>query len=178
VTPRQPLTPSVARQPATLGVLVSGERLRDALSDPEESVITAASGKLFDRVVILPPEARQKTAGELLTSYGADYVAAINISDVNVDGNLNPYWFASLPLFFFKPFAPIVTFEASASLEGTFRDARTGAIILQKEVSATVTDHFSPRDPQAKVRKLIARGINNAMAGLLGDFQQQVAGRQ
>jgi hypothetical protein len=176
VTPLQHPKPAAARQPVTLGILAAGERLRESLSDPDDSVVKEASGTLFERVIVLPPEARFKSAEELLASYGTDYVAAINISDVNVNGNLNPYWFVSLPLFFFKPLAPIVTFEATASLESTLRETRSGTVILQKEVSATVTDHFSPMEPQVKVRKLISLGINNAMVGLFGDFQQKIAG--
>jgi hypothetical protein len=176
VTPLQHPQASAARQPVTLGILASGVRLRESLNDPDQSIVKEASGTLFERVIVLPPEARFKSAEELRASYGADYVATVNISDINVNGNLNPYWFASLPLFFFKPYAPIVTYEATASLESTLRETRSGAVVMQKEVDATVTDHFSPKDPQAKVRGLISRGINNAMVGLMGDFQQKISG--
>jgi hypothetical protein len=176
VTPLQRPQASTALQPVTLGILASGERLSESLKDPDDSVVKVASGTLFERVVILPPEARFKTVEELLTLYSADYVATINISDINVNGNLNPYWFVSLPLFLFKPYAPIVTFEATASLESTLRDTRSGTVIMQKEVSATVTDHFSPMGPQIKVRKLVSRGINNALSGLLVDYQAKISG--
>ncbi|HEY6008663.1 MAG TPA: hypothetical protein VIU40_10110, partial [Geobacteraceae bacterium] len=79
--------------------------------------------------------------------------------------------FASIPLLFFKPYAPIVTFEAVVTLEATVRDARTGAVVLQREITEVATDHFSPMEPQAKVRKLISRGINNAFVTMLDELR-------
>lgn len=175
VTPQQPVTSTAAKQPVSLGIQVAGERLTQALSDPNESAATAASGTLFEKVVLLPKESRVKSPAEIQAAFGTDYILSGTIADVNVSGNLNPIWFISMPILFFKPYAPIVTFEAIVTLECTLRDARSGAVIMQKETSSVVTDYFSPMNPQEKVRKLISRGINNAFVSVLEETQQKIA---
>jgi hypothetical protein len=178
ITPPQQIKATTVKQPVNVGILVVGERLREALNDPQESAATATSGKLFNKVTLLPDDARTKTPAEIQTAFDADYILSSNLTDITVNGNLNPLWFASIPLLFFKPYAPIVTFEAIVSIEGTVREARTGNIVFQKEMTALVTDHFSPVEPQAKVRKLIGRGINNAFMSLLEEAQLKVGGKK
>ncbi|HEY6007335.1 MAG TPA: hypothetical protein VIU40_03365, partial [Geobacteraceae bacterium] len=95
VTPLQTPKPEAGTQPVVVGLQVTGERLRKALSDPEESAVLSTSGKAFTKVSLLPPDARNKTAPDLLASYGTDYVLTATISDISVNGNLNPSWFAS-----------------------------------------------------------------------------------
>jgi hypothetical protein len=175
ITPRQQVNAAAVKQPVSVGVQVTGERLTEALSNPEDSATRAATGKLFDKVIVLGKDTRGKSPAELQAAYGTDYILTGNLADISVSGNLNPYWFISFPLLFFKPFTPIVTFEAVVTVEGTLRDARTGAVILQREMSSVATDHYSPINPQEKVRKLIARGINNAFVSLLEEAQQKIA---
>lgn len=174
VTPPQSVSSAGVKQPVNLGIIVVGERLREALTVPEESAVAKASGRLFDTVQLLPNDVRMKTSTEIQSTFGTNYILTGNLVDISVDGRLNPLFFASLPLFFFKPYAPIVTFEAVVTIEGTLRDARTGTIVLQKEMSSLVTDHFSPVEPQQKVRKMVGRGINNAFISLLEEIQQKI----
>ncbi len=176
VTPRQQVDPAMKKKPVVVGVEAAGLRLQEALNDSRESAIAATSGTLFDKVIMLPPEARMKTPQDIRTEYGADYLMSLTINDINVDGKLNPIWFASIPLFFFKPYAPIVTFETVVTLDSTVRDTRTGAVVMQKQSSEVTTDHFSPKEPQDKVRKLIGRGINNSVVGLLEELNGKVGG--
>jgi len=178
VTPPQPVKRTATKQPVNVGIQAVGERLREALNDPQESAVTATSGVLFNKVALLPNDARSKTPTEIQTAFGSDYVLSSNLTDITVSGNLNPLWFASIPLLFFKPYAPIVTFEATVSLEGTVLDTRTGKVVFQKEMSALVVDHYSPIEPQAKVRKLIGRGINNAFISMLEETQQKVSAKK
>ncbi len=175
VSPEKKLKAVANKQPVTIGVQATGERLREALENPAGSLITTASGSVFEKVIILSPQTRFMTAAEITASDPVDYILTLNLSDINVNGNLNPIWFASFPLFFFKPFAPIVTFEANVTLDSTLRDARSGAIVAKKEISDSVTDHFSPYNPQEKVRKLISLGINNAVVDLFGELPQTIA---
>lgn len=177
VTPLEKPQPTAVSRPTKVAVQAVGERLREALSDPTESVVVTTSGKLFDTVVLLPPEARLATPADVRTTYGADYLLSTNISDVTVNGKLNPIWFATIPIFFFKPLAPIVTFEATVTLDAAIRDTRTGAVVVQRQVSESSTDHFSPIDPQEKVQKLIGRSINNALFSFLEDFQAKLPDR-
>ena len=175
VTPLQDIPATATKQPASIGIQVTGERLLEALNDPAESAATAASGKLFNKVTVLPPDAQGKTPAELLSRYGVDYVMTTTLNDVNIHGDLNPIWFISIPLVFFKPLAPIVTFESVVTLDSTVQDTHSGAVILKRQVSAVTTDHFSPINPQAKVRKLAARAINNAFVDLLTETKLKVA---
>lgn len=178
VTPLQTPKPTAVSRPVNLGIQAFGERLRDALSDPTDSVVATTSGKLFDKVVLLPPEARLASPAQVRSTYGADYLLTTNISDVTVDGKLNPIWFATIPILFFKPLAPIVTFEATVTLDATIRDTASGAVLVQRQVSESSTDHYSPIDPQEKVQKLIGRSINNALLTLLEEFQAKLPTRQ
>lgn len=178
VTPVKQVTAASTKQPVTLGIQVAGERLREALNDPQESAATAASGKLFDKVLLLPKDSRYATPAETQAAFATDYILTGTLSDISVGGNLNPYWFAAIPMLFFKPYAPIVTFEATVNIETSVIEAKTGATLFKKDISATATDHFSPIDPQDKVRKLIGRSINNAFAGLLEETQQKIAAKK
>lgn len=178
VTPAQTLPTDAVAQPVKVGVQLAGDRLRDAVSEPSGSVITAASGTLFRDVVLLAPETRSQTPQEIQATQGVDYILSVNISDVMVNGNLNPIWFASLPLLFFKPYAPIVTFEATVTLESSLVDAHSGTVVMQREITETATDHFSPVNPGEKVRTLISRGINNAIVQLLDESRRKVAGQK
>ena len=173
VTPKQALKPSKGVQPVNVGIRATGERLREAFSDPAESAVAAASGTLFRKVVLLPPGTGIKAPAD-----GTDYVVNVSISDISVNGNLNPIWFASIPILFFKPFTPIVTFEAVVTLDTTLSDAHSGTVVAQRQVTETATDHFSPRNPQPKVRKLISLCINNALVTTLEEFQGKMAVEQ
>jgi hypothetical protein len=175
VTPQQGLKPAAPKLPVAIGIQASGERLRSALTAVQDPVVVRASGSLFDKVELLPPEARFRQPAEVRSAHGTDYILTVAITDINVHGNLNPYWFLSMPLFFFKPYAPIVTFDATVTLETSLVDARTGTVIMQKEVSENVTDHYSPMDAEDKVRSLITRCINNAFVGLLEEVRSKIA---
>lgn len=177
VTPPYQLKTVDTRMPVTVAIDATGERLREAFNDPKESAVNAASGRLFEKVMLLPDEARLKTPAEIKAAYGADFVLKVNIADVNVHGDLNPLWFATIPLFFFKPLTPIVTFESTVTLNGGVLDAQTGAVISQREVSKSSTDHFSPVKPEDNVRKLTTRSINGALATLLEELHGLVTKR-
>jgi len=174
VTPLQQITEQTGKQPVTLGIQVNGERLREALSNTQESAVNAATGKLFNKVILLPKDSRYKSSAEIRSTFDTDYILTGTLSDISVQGNLNPYWFAAAPLLLFKPYAPIVTFEATVNIETSLHDARTGTVVFTKEISATATDHFSPIEPQDKVRKLVGRGINNAFIGMMGEIQKKI----
>jgi hypothetical protein len=175
VTPPHALKPATARLPVSLGVQAAGERLVSALKDPQDAVLVAASGTLFEKVTLLPPESRFKTPADTLAAYGSDYLLGIGISDISVSGNLNPIWFYALPLIVFKPYTPMVTFAATISLEATLRNARTGAVIMQKEFTEIATDHFSPINPEDKVRRLITRSIKNALVAIMEETRRNIA---
>jgi hypothetical protein len=175
VTPVKGLSPTAERQKVTVGIQSNAERIREALGDPAESPTAAASRTMFEKVVLLPTDTRFQQPAEIKAAHGTDYILSIGLSDISMAGNLNPYWVASLPILVFKVYAPIVTFETTVQLEATARDARTGAVIMQKEIAETATDHFSPMSPEQKVRKLVSRAINNAVGGLLRDLQKGVA---
>lgn len=174
VTPLQEVKP-VTKQPVKVGIQVRGERLHDALQNPEESAINAVSGKLFDKVLLLPGDSLLKDPTDAGTSNGVDYVLTSTISDVNVSGNLNPYWFITMPLLVFKPFTPIVTFESTVTLDHSIRDVKTGKEILRRQLSATATDHYSPISPQDKVRNLVERTINNDFISILEELHGKIA---
>lgn len=175
VTPPYKLKTVEAVLPVTVAINATGERLRDALSDPSESAMIAASGKLFEKVILLPVEMRFKPTEEIKKAYKADYILSIQLTDVNVHGDLNPIWFASIPIFFFKPLTPIITFDATASLDCTVLEVKTGSIVLQREVSASSTDHFSPVNPREKVRNLTTRSINGALAISLEELSGKIS---
>lgn len=175
VTPDRTLAPATARQPVSIGVQASGERLRAALKDGDGSMVKSAAGALFDKVILLPVAAKYQQPAEIVAAHGVDYILTVGIGDISVSGDLNPLWFASMPLLLFKPYAPIVTFQPTVSLEATLRDARSGAVLLNKEITESATDHFSPMNPGEKVRGLISRTINNALVALLRDAQLGIA---
>lgn len=175
VTPKKNLEPVTAKQAVTLGVQAGGDRLVELLNDADSSLVKSASGRLFDKVVLLPKESRFLPPKEVQATHGVDYILTIGIGDISVSGDLNPYWFASLPLLVFKVYAPIVTFEPGVSLDMTLRDARTGAVLLQKQVMETSSDHYAPKEPGAKVRKLISLTLNNAVVSIMRDAQQSIA---
>jgi hypothetical protein len=175
VTPKKDLAPATGKQPVTIGIQASGDRRREVLRDTESSVVKSATGSLFDKVILLPPDTRFQQPADVLASYGTDYILAIGIGDISVNGDLNPIWFASLPLLFFKIYTPIVTFEPTVSLDVILRDARSGAILIQKQVSESSADHYSPSNPSEKVRQLISMTINNALVSIMRESQTSIA---
>lgn len=197
VTQKKTLAPAGEKQPVTLGVQAvgdsqqktvdtpkgtvalgtkaSGGRLVDALDTSEDSFIKASSGRLFDKVVLLPKESESMEPKEINSAYKVDYILSVGVGGINVSHNLNPIWFASFPMLFFKKYAPIVTFEPKVSLDVKLIDATNGAILMQKQVTETSTDHYAPKDPRPEVRKLISRTINNAMVPIMSEAQQSIA---
>lgn len=175
VTARKELTPVTERQGVTLGVQAGGDRLTALLADGENSLLRTASVKLFDKVQLLPKESKFMPLPGLQSTYGVDYLLAVSIGDISVSGDLNPIWFLSLPLLFFKVYAPIVTFQPGVALDVSLRDARSGAVLMQKQVMEAGIDHYAPADPAPKVRKLIALTLNNALVEILRDAQQSIA---
>lgn len=173
VTDMKALAPAGARQGVNLGIQASGDRLREVLN--EGSVIKRATGTMFDKVTLLPPDTRFQQPADVLAAHGTDYILSIGIGDISVTGDLNPYWFASLPILFFKVYAPIVTFEPTVSLDVTLRDARSGSILIQKQVSESSSDHYSPSNPSEKVRGLISLTINNALVSIMRETQTKIA---
>ncbi len=173
VTDRKELEPAGARQGVNLGIQASGDRLREVLN--EGSVVKGATGPMFDKITLLPPDSRFQQPADVLAAHGTDYILSVGIGDISVTGDLNPYWFASLPILFFKIYAPIVTFEPTVSLDVTLRDARSGAILIQKQVSESSSDHYSPSNPSEKVRGLISLTINNALVSILRETQTSIA---
>jgi len=197
VTPKLELAPGGEKQPVTLGIQalgdgrevphdtsrnpviigtdVAGESLVDALDISEDSIVKAASGKLFEKVLLLPKESATMQLQEIKSAYNADYLLSVVIGDVTVEHNLNPLWFVSFPMLFFKMYAPIVTFQPSLSLEVKLRDTATGAVLMEKKMVEASTDHYPPKNPRPQVRKLISLTINNAMVSIMRDAQQRVA---
>jgi len=174
VTPKKALTPATGKQPVTIGIQASGERLREVLKG-ESSVVKSATGSLFDKVTLLPPDTRFQQPADVQATYGTDYILAIGIDDINVSGDLNRIWFYSFLLFPFKIYTPIVTFEPTVSLDVILRDARSGAILIQKQVSESSADHYSPSNPSEKVRQLVSLTINNALVSIMRESQTSIA---
>ena len=175
VSPDKTLVPATAKQPVVIGIQASGERLRDALKNTDGSVVKSATGTLFDKVILLPVESRFQQPAEIAAAHGVDYILSVGISDISVSGDLNPIWFYSMPLLVFKPYTPIVTFQPTVSIEATLRDARSGAVILNKDIMESSTDHFSPMHPGEKVRGLVSRTIKNALVTVMRDAQVGIA---
>ena len=163
------------KNPVIIGIEVAGESLLDALDTSEGSIIKAASGKLFEKVLLLPKESEAMQQNQIQSAYKVDYIMSVVIGDVTVKHNLNPLWFASFPMLFFKMYAPIVTFQPEVSLQVKLSDAATGVTLMQKHVRETSTDHFAPKNPRPKVRKLISLTINNALVSIMRVAQQSVA---
>lgn len=151
------------------------ERLFDTLDSTEGSVIKDASGKLFKSVVLLPKGSESMPQKEIRSVHGADYILTLGIGYINVNHKLNRNWFYSLPMVFFKMYAPIVTFKPQIVLDIKVSNAATGAVLLQKQVVETSTNHFAPKDPGPEVRKLISLTINNALVSILQDTQKSIA---
>jgi len=175
VTQKKNLAPAGEKQPVTLGIQAAGDRLIEALDSAEGSIVKSASGQLFDKVILLPKESKFKQAKEIQAAYAVDYILSVGIGDISVSGDLNPYWFASLPLLFFKVYAPIVTFQPGVSIDVTLRDATSGAVMIQKQVMEVSSDHYAPNNPSPEVRKLITLTINNALVAIMRETQQSVA---
>jgi len=175
VTQKKTLAPAGEKQPVILGIQSAGDRLIEVLDAGDGSIIKSASGQLFDKVILLPKESKFKQAKEIHTAYGVDYILSVGIGDISVSGDLNPYWFASLPLLFFKVYAPIVTFQPGVSIDVTLRDAATGTVMIQKQVMEASSDHYAPNNPSPEVRKLISLTINNALVAIMRETQQSVA---
>jgi hypothetical protein len=164
-----------SKNPVVIGTEVASERLIDALETSEGSIVKTASGTLFEKVLLLPKESEAMQLNEIKSAYKVDYIMSVVIGDVTVKHNLNPIWFASFPMLFFKMYAPIVTFQPTVSLDVKLRDVGTGAVLMQKQVMETSTDHFAPKNPRPEVRKLISLTINNALVSIMRDTQQSVA---
>lgn len=175
VTPRKALAPAGEKQPVTLGVQAAGDRLMESLDSADGSILKAASGQLFDKVILLPRETKFLQPQEIKKNHGVDYILSIGIGDISVSGDLNPLWFASLPILFFKVYAPIVTFQPGVSLDVALRDAATGSVLLHKQVMEASSDHYAPSNPGPAVKKLISLTINNALVGVMREVQQSVA---
>lgn len=175
ITPRKELTPAVEKQPVNIGIQAAGDRLLEVLQASEGSPAKAAVGTLFDKVTLLPPETRYQQPADIRAAYGTDYILSVGINDISVNGDLNPIWFASLPLVFFKIYTPIVTFEPNVSLDVTLRDATSGAVLLHKQVSENSADHFAPSNPSDKVRGLVSLTINNSLVNILRESQTSIA---
>lgn len=174
VTPLKEVKP-VAKQPVKVGIQVRGEKLEEALNDAEGSALKRVSGKLFDNVLLLPGNTLAQDPVKVGSLHGVDYILTTTISDVNVSGNLNPLWFATIPLLVFKPLAPIVTFESIVTLDHSVRDVRTGTEIVHRQLTETATDYYSPINPQDKVRSLIGRAINNDFVSILEELHGKIA---
>lgn len=175
VTPRKALVPVGARQPVTLGIQAAGDRIIELLGSTEGSLVKSASGRLFDKVILLPKETKFMQPKEIQSAHAVDYILSVGIGDISVSGDLNSYWFASLPMLFFKVYAPIVTFQPGVSIDVTLRDAATGAVLMQKQVMETSSDHYAPKNPSPEVRKLISLTISNALVSIMGDAQKSIA---
>lgn len=175
VTQKKSIAPAVEKQSVTLGIEAAGDMLIGALDAPEGSIVSSASGRLFDKVVLLPQKSKFMQPKEVQAAYNVDYILSVGIGDISVDAGLNPVWIATFPVLFFKILTPIVTFEPGVSIDVTLRDAHTGAVMMQKQVMETSSDHYSPTDPGPKVRKLILLTINNALVSIMQDTQQNIA---
>jgi hypothetical protein len=175
VSPDKILAPATAKQPVVLGIQASGERLQAVLKDADGALATMATGTLFDKVLLLPVESKHQQPAEIATVHGVDYILYVGISDISVSGDLNPIWFFSMPLLVFKPFTPIVTFQPTIVIEASLKDARSGAVIMNKELMESATDHFSPMNPGEKVRGLISRTLRNSLVTAMRDAQSSIA---
>ncbi len=197
VTQRKALDPVGEKQPVTLGVQVSGDSqqktvdtpkgtvelgtkasggmLAEALDTSEDSIIKASSGKLFEKVVMLPTESESMEPKEINSAYKVDYIMSVGVGGISVSHKLNPIWFASFPMIFFKKYAPIVTFEPKVSLDVKLIDAANGAILMQKQVTETSADHYAPKDPRSKVRNLVSLTIKNAMVPIMNEARRSIA---
>lgn len=164
-----------SKNPAVIGIEVASERLIDALDTADGSIVKSASGNLFEKVLLLPKESKTMQLNEIRLAYKADYIMSVVIGDVTVSHKLNPIWFASFSILFFKMYTPIVTFQPTVSLAVKLSDTATGAVLMQKQVTETSTDHFAPKNSRPEVRKLISLTINNAMVPILHEAQQSVA---
>ncbi|NVO00142.1 MAG: hypothetical protein HXX17_12520 [Geobacteraceae bacterium] len=175
VTAKKPLAPNGEKQPVTIGVQASGDRLLEVLDTSGDSIIKGADGKLFDRVILLPKETKFQEPQEIKKAHGVDYILSVGISDISVTGDLNPIWFPSLLLFVFKVYTPIVTFQPGVSLDVVLREASTGKLLMQKQVMEASSDHYAPKSSGTEVRKLITLTINNALVSIMQDSQKSIA---
>ncbi|GAB4303417.1 MAG: hypothetical protein Fur0034_19300 [Desulfuromonadia bacterium] len=171
VSPRLTLEGAAAPAPVRLGIRPLSDRVRSVIAEGKDPLLPRISQR-YANVVLLPSSSRFDSPETLRATYGIDQVLDLGVNDFSVNGSLNPLWFASIPLVFFKPYAPIVTFEAVVTLDVALLDLSGGKVLLQKVESELVTDHFSPKNPQEKVQELIDRGINNALVSLFRDLDR------
>jgi len=169
--PKQPI-------PARLGVHVSGEALKKAFSEPDRRNLGLAPGQYFADVRLLPPETRYIAPQDVLEQFGVDLILQIQIADTKGSGDMNPLFFAAIPLAFFMPLAPIATFESTVTLEANLRDARTGRLLWAKTEPTLATDHFSPLGPEEKIAGLARRGLHNAVVKIFDAVKQELAAYQ
>lgn len=175
VTAKKSFTPAGEKLPVTIGVQAAGDRLLEVLDSSGDSIIRGADGKLFEKVILLPKESKFLQLQETKRAYGIDYILSVGISDISVSADLNPIWFASLPLLVFKVYTPIVTFQPGVSLDVALRDASTGSLLMQKQVVEASSDHYAPMSAGPYVRKLISLTINNALVSIMQDTQKSIA---
>jgi len=178
ISPDKTLAPATEKQPVTIGIQAYGEMMRSTVEN-SDGVVKTASGTLFDKVILLPTKSKLMLPAEIAAAHGVDYILILGIDDIGVAADLNPIWIASIPLLplnlVVKPFTPIITFQPTISIEATLKDARTGVVILHKEILESRTDHFSPMQAGEKVRGLILRTISNALVTVMKDTQVGIA---
>ncbi len=164
--------------PARLGVHVTGEALKKAFSDPDRRNLGLAPGQYFADIRLLPAETRYIAPQDILDQFGADLILQLQITDTKSSGDMNAIFFAAIPLTFFEPLAPIMSYEVTVMLEANLRDAHTGRLIWAKTEPTTATDHFSPIGPEEKMAKLSERGLRNAVVKVFETVKQKLAAYQ
>ncbi|MEW6542885.1 MAG: caspase family protein [Nitrospirota bacterium] len=173
-------TPSLPQKPipARLGVHVTGEALKRAFADPDRRKLGLAPGQYFTDVILLPPETRYIAPQDILDQFGADLILQLQITDTKSSGDMNAIFFAAMPLTFFEPLAPIMSYEVTVTMEANLRDARTGRLLWAKTEPTLATDHFSPIGPEEKMAGLAQRGLHNAVVRVFETLKQELAAYQ
>lgn len=164
--------------PARLGVHVSGDSLKKAFSDPDRKTLGLAPGQYFTDIRLLPPETRYIAPQDIFEQFGVDLILQLQIADTRSSEDMNPLFFAAIPLTFFIPLAPVATFENTITVEVSLRDARTGHLLWAKTESTVATDHFSPIKPEEKIAGLARRGLHNAVVKIFETVKQELVAYQ
>lgn len=160
---------------ARLGVHVTGEALKRAFADPNRRKLGLAPGQYFADVILLPPDTRYVAPQDILDQFGADLILQLQMADTKSSGELNPLFFAGIPLMYFMVYTPIMTYETTITLEANLRDARTGRLLWAKTEPTLATDHFSPIGPEEKVAGLAERGLHNAVVKVFETLKSELA---
>lgn len=173
-------SPKLSEKPiqARLGVHVTGEALKRAFSDPDRRNLGLAPGQYFADIRLLPPETRYIAPQDILDQFGADLILQLQVTDTKSSGDMNAIFFAAIPLTFFEPLAPIMSYEVTVMLEASLRDAHTGRLLWAKTEPTTATDHFSPIGPEEKMAKLSERGLRNAVVKVFETLRKELAAYQ